>query len=98
MKVSLPNISIRPASGSTAIHHHFLMMTESITIPDGNRATIHEMVAAQQSIQEFVVTAEARLNDVEDAMLHDFVVDQLRELANQYNQQLQFFTARHANH
>ena len=98
MKVSLPYISFIPASNSAPTNHHFLMMTASLTIPDGNRATIHEMVAAQKRIQEFVVTAEARLNDVEDAMLHDFVVDQLRDLATQYNQQLQLFTARHANH
>lgn len=98
MKVSLPYLSFIPAGDSAPNNHHFLMMTDSLTIPDGNRATIHEMVAAQQRIQDFVVTAEARLNDVEDAMLHDFVVDQLRDLATQYNQQLKLFTARHASH
>lgn len=98
MKVTLPYINFIPANDSAPTDHHFLMMTESLTIPDGNQATIHEMVAAQQKIQEFVVIAEARLSDIDDAMLHDFVVDQLRDLATQYNQQLQRFTARHANH
>lgn len=98
MKVSLPYISIAPAGSNVASNHHFLMMTESLTIPDGNKATVHEMVAAQKKIQTFVVEAEARLIDVDDDMLHDFVVDQLRELATQYNQQLKVFAARHANH
>ncbi len=98
MKISLPYVSFMPAGGGAASNQSFLMMTESLTIPDGNRATIHEMVAAQKQIQEFVVTAESKLNDVDDAMLHDFVVDQLRDLATQYHQQLQLFTARHANH
>ncbi len=83
---------------SAASNHHFLMMTESLAIPDGHKATVHEMVAAQKEIQAFVVAAEDRLSDVDDDMLHDFVVDQLRELAAQYNQQLKAFSARHANH
>lgn len=98
MKISLPHISVVPTRCGAPSRHHFLMMTESVTIPDGNRATIHEMFAAQEKIQEFVIEAEAKLNDLDDDMLHDFVVDRLHELATQYNQQLQCFSARSANH
>ena len=98
MKVSLPYMSPVPAGDDAASGHHFVMMTDSLLMPDGNRASIHEMVAAQKSIQKFVVAAETRLQGIDDAMLYDFVVDQLLDLAAQYNQQLQRFTARQTNH
>ena len=98
MKVSLPYVGYSVDDGGTASNQHFLMMTATITIPDGNQASMHAMVTAQKQIQEFVAAAEARLNDVDDMMLHDFVVEQLRDLATQYNQQLKLFTARYANH
>ncbi len=100
MKLSLPHMSYIPSAtaGSAASSYHFLMMTEALTIPDGNLATIHEMVAAQKNIQEFVIAAEAGLRDVDDVMLHNFVVDQLHDLATLYKQQLNLFAARHAKH
>lgn len=98
MKISLPSINLVPANSSDSANYHFLMMTESLSIPDGNKATVHEMVAAQKKIQAFVVEVEEKLFDVDDDMLHDFVVDQLRELAAQYNQELKVFSARFANH
>lgn len=98
MKVSLPLMSHLPRGDAAASNHHFVMMTASLVIPDGNRATIHEMVAAQKQIQKFVVAAETTLESIDDVMLYDFVVEQLRDLATQYNQQLQCFTARQTSH
>ncbi len=98
MKISLPSINFVPASSSESANYHFLMMTESLSIPDGNRATVHEMAAAQKKIQAFVTEVEDKLFAVDDDMLHDFVVAQLRELAAEYNRELKIFSARFANH
>lgn len=63
----------------------------SIHLPRGEHASFEEMQAYGSTLQSFICTQEALLDDIEDVEHHNDTVDYLQSLANSYNEQLRVY-------
>ena len=77
-------------------------------IPDGATASQQQMVTAMQTVQEYnhdvetylqCLKFEVRQNQMspdDQVSLHNAAVDQLKQIASQFNQQVQIFKSKHS--
>ena len=104
----LATVAIACAVGAPAAYANCHLPPAPSKIPDGASATMQEMVTAMQTIKEYnndvqtylkCLDFEVRQNQLSpdsQVSLHNAAVDQLKQIADKFNDQVRAFKSKHS--
>ena len=107
-KKALATLAVSCAIGLPAAYANCHLPPAPSKLPDGATASQQQMVTAMHTVEEYnhdvqtylqCLKFEVRQNQMspdDQVSLHNAAVDQLKQIASQFNQQVQIFKSKHS--
>ena len=107
-KKALATLAVSCAIDLPAAYANFHLPPAPSKLPDGATASQQQMVTAMHTVEEYnhdvqtylqCLKFEVRQNQMsadDQVSLHNAAVDQLKQIASQFNQQVQIFKSKHS--